>query len=153
MADPIIYPSSTANTKLPLLFSGQAQKEFFINESLTILDTLAPRVVSDVLAEAPSQPAEGVCYLVGDDPAGDWSDHQTQIACAVGGSWHFIEPIEGMELFDQTSGQKLVYTSEWVRATVPSEPSGGATVDTEARNAISELIAALAVAGVLPRSS
>ena len=152
MTDPVVFPSSTVNTQLPLLFSGQAQKEFFINEALSIIDAIAPSVVNAVQAEAPTQHSEGVCYLVDDSPTGEWTDHQAQIACSIGGGWHFVEPVEGMELFDQATGQKLVYASGWSRAVTPDEPSGGATIDHEARTAVVELIAALKVAGVLPIS-
>ena len=38
----------------------------------------------------------------------------------------------------------------WSAATAPVEPTGGTTVDTEARMAIAGLVAALVDAGILP---
>ena len=151
MAEPITFSSSTARINLPLLFSGQAQKEFFVNQALAIIDTLNGNTVSAVLAAPPLDPVEGSCYLVGASPTDDWIDRSDQLACRIGDSWHYIDPVEGMEIFDQASGQKVVYSSEWSRAVEPTEPSGGSVVDVEARSAIVELIAALSVAGVLPK--
>jgi hypothetical protein len=55
-----------------------------------------------------------------------------------------------MRLFDSSAGQVLLYRGGWQRPAAPPEPSGGATVDAEARTAISGLIAALVEAGVFP---
>jgi hypothetical protein len=55
-----------------------------------------------------------------------------------------------MRLFDSSTGQVLLYRGAWERPATPAEPSGGSTVDAEARTAISGLIAALVAAGVFP---
>ena len=55
-----------------------------------------------------------------------------------------------MRLFDASTGQVILYRGDWQRPAAPAEPSGGTTVDSEARAAISALIAALADAGVFP---
>ena len=55
-----------------------------------------------------------------------------------------------MRLFDSSTGQVLLYRGAWERPATPAEPSGGSTVDAEARTAISGLIAALVEAGVFP---
>jgi hypothetical protein len=55
-----------------------------------------------------------------------------------------------MRVFDRGTGQILLYNDGWQRPAAPAEPSGGSTVDTEARAAIASLIAALGEAGVFP---
>ncbi len=59
-------------------------------------------------------------------------------------------PRDGLRLLDRSTGQLMLYRGGWTVATAPASPSGGATVDAEARAAIAELIAALADAGILP---
>jgi hypothetical protein len=43
----------------------------------------------------------------------------------------------------------LLYRGGWQRPTTPAEPSGGTTIDAEARAAIADLITALTQAGIL----
>ena len=62
----------------------------------------------------------------------------------------FAAPSEGMRLFDSSTGQVVLYRGGWQRPVTPAEPSGGTTIDAEARTAISGLIAALVEAGVFP---
>ncbi len=149
MADPIHFPSTTPSMDIPLLFVGQAQKDFFINQAFSIIDALATRAVSGVLPEPPADPIEGQCFLVGQAPTADWFGHTDKIACRIGGSWHFIDPVEGMEVFDQSAQRRLVYMSQWAGAPSIAEPAGGTVVDVEAREAISALILALKVTGTL----
>ena len=55
-----------------------------------------------------------------------------------------------MRVLDISTGQLLLFRGGWSAAIAPAEPTGGTTVDTEARTAIVGLIAALADAGILP---
>jgi hypothetical protein len=73
MAEPIIFPSSTPNAGLPLLFSGQSQKEFFINHAVSIIDALKFGTICDVLSEPPAWAMEGQCYLVGQNASAGWA--------------------------------------------------------------------------------
>lgn len=152
MAVPINLPSTTKNASLPLLFSGQAQKEFFLNQSLCVLDALVPRAVQQQTNAPPQTPEEGSCFLIGSDPTSDWAGRTNEIAIWIGGSWQYLSPQAGMQVFDRGSMSLLHYNSGWNAAPEPAIPTGGATVDTEARAAISDLVEALRMIGVFATS-
>ena len=82
--------------------------------------------------------------------SGEWTGEDGKLACRQAGTWLFVSPSAGMRLFDSSTGQVLLYRSGWERPATPAEPTGGTTVDAEARTAISALIAALVEAGVFP---
>jgi len=149
MTDPITFTSAAKNTELPFLFSGQSQKEFFLNQSLVTIDALLPRTVQGVLETPPEVASDGDCYLVGPSPLGDWMDKPDCLVIRLGEGWHFIEPGKGMEVFDQSSERKLIYLSQWYQPLAPSQPIGGVTIDVEARSAINDLIASLQSFGVI----
>lgn len=153
MAEPISFPSTTVNISLPLLFSGQAQKEFFLNQALAMLDAVIVWSVEDTMDAPPPNTQEGHCYLVSSNASGDWQGHDDEIAVRIGGAWQFISPVNGMDVFDRTLGQKLFFRTSWEAAAVPQEPTGGAVVDNEARAAIVEILNSLQNLGILPVST
>jgi hypothetical protein len=53
-------------------------------------------------------------------------------------------------LLDRSNGQVKLYRGGWTAPAAPAAPSGGTTIDTEARAAIAELLSVLSAAGVLP---
>jgi len=149
MSDPVAFPSTTPVLGLPLLITGQAQKEFFINQALCLLDANATRTVVASRTIPPANPVEGSCFRVL-APAGEaWNGQDDSLAMLIGAAWHFIVPLDGMQVFDQEAGQVLTFRSGWVRAPALAEPSGGSVVDIEARVAIGALIQALRTIGVL----
>jgi hypothetical protein len=149
MSDPIAFASSTPSLGLPLLVAGQAQKEFFVNQALSLLDAMHVRSVNSSRPTPPSSADEGECFLVSAFAAGVWTAREDQIAVRIGGDWHFIEPTEGMQLFDRDKGRILVFRSQWMPAIAPALPTGGTVIDTEARASLSALIQALLAIGVL----
>ena len=153
MTTPISFPSTSSNFSLPLLFAGQAQKEFSLNQSLSIIDALLLQSVDASASVPPAGPADGAKYRVQAGASGDWSGHDDDIAIQIGGAWHFVAPKNGMNLFDREAENTLHYNSGWKSAAEPTAPSGGATVDSEARAAIVELIEALRNLGVFPATS
>lgn len=150
MSEPIAFPAGTPNAGLPLLFAGQAQKEFFVNHSLAILDALAPRAVAATLGAPPALPQDGACYLVAPSASGDWSARADHLALAIGGSWHFVAPAEGMLMFDRDAGHWLCFRDGWHSAGAPAAPSGGSVIDTEARVALAQLVESLQTLGLIP---
>ncbi|PKP91310.1 MAG: hypothetical protein CVT75_09565 [Alphaproteobacteria bacterium HGW-Alphaproteobacteria-14] len=148
MSEPVTFTSSTPNIGLPLLIAGQAQKEFFLNQSLVIIDSLYRGSVIASQPAPPSNADEGDCFRVTAPASLGWEDCEDHIAIRIGGSWHFIAPREGMFLFDSAADQFLLYQSGWRVASTPAIPDSGAVIDAEARAAISELIEALRDIGI-----
>jgi len=149
MSDPIVFTSASPRFGLPLLFAGQAQKEFFVNEAHALVDALLHPAIEGVDVTPPSAPVEGECWLIGDTPTGAWEDHAGKLAAYQAGGWIFAPPRDGLRVLDRATGQEVLYRDGWQRPVTPSEPTGGATVDAEARAAISELIEVLIVSGIL----
>lgn len=121
-----------------------------MNEAHAITDMLLHPVVEGEQDDPPADPQEGQCWLVGAQPTNEWADQAGQIACRQEGGWLFAYPRDGMRAFDKSAGQEMFYLGGWNTAVAVSEPSGGTTVDEEARTAIAGLVAALVSAGILP---
>lgn len=148
MAEPISFPSTTTNFSLPLLFAGQAQKEFFVNQSLTLVDALMTNSALDSISTPPTNPGEGAVYRIVSSADGDWAGHDDEIAIFIGSAWHFVTPKTGQTLFDVQSGAFLHYNAGWQSPVEPAQATGGTTIDTEARQMLAGLVEALQKAGV-----
>lgn len=161
---------STDRLGLPMISPGQAQKELFHNEALQLLDALVAGAVEEPATDPPPvSPAIGECYIVGDAPSGVWSGHAQAIASFSSGGWRFINPVEGMAVYVRSTQLTAVYNAgAWDYGTVRGallsidgtqvvgsqavaieSPAGGSTVDSEARVAISEILAALRQHGLI----
>lgn len=152
MPDPVAFMSASPRHEIPLLFAGQSQREFFINEAHALIDALLHPAIEGTSNTPPPAPAEGDCWLVGDAPTAAWSEHPGALASYQAGSWTFAMPRDGMRLLDKPSGQEVRFRGAWHYPETPALPVGGSTIDTEARAAINELIAALITAGLLAQS-
>lgn len=150
MSDPLDFPSLTPRFALPLLFAGQAQKEFTVNEALSLCDSLLHGAIEGEAAAPPATPGEGECWRVGAAPSGEWAGHAGDIACLQAGSWLFVTPRDGLRLLDRSRGQMIFYRDGWNAPDAPALPGGGATIDVEARTVINGIVAVLRQAGVLP---
>lgn len=149
MTEPL-FDSRTARLDLPLLFAGQAQKEAFVNEVCARVDALLHGAIEAEAATPPATPADGQCWLIASGASGAWTGRSGQIAARQSGNWLYFAPRDGMRLVNRATGQEIRFHTSWKAATRPAAPSGGATVDTEARAAISALLAALTTAGIIP---
>jgi hypothetical protein len=149
MPDPISFTSASARYGLPLLFAGQAQKEFFVNQAHALTDALLHPAIEGEADDPPAAPQEGETWLIGTTPSGAWEGRAGWLACFQAGAWVFAEPRDGLRVLDRVTGQDIRYRSGWQRPITPEAPTGGATVDTEARAAITALVAALICAGIL----
>jgi len=150
MTDPIVFASVSPRYGLPFLFAGQAQKEAFVNEAHALTDALLHPAVEGEADEPPAAPSEGESWLVGATPAGAWADHAGELASYQAGNWIFATPRDGMRVLDRSTAQDVRYLGGWQRPATPAEPTGGTTVDAEARAAIADLIAVLVAGGLLP---
>ena len=160
----------TPRLGLPLLVPGQAQKEVFHNEALQLLDGLALALVeTGPLAAPPESPKPGHCFLVAPGAGSEWLGKDNHIACWSETGWRFIAPSEGFTIavgdcaspaafLDggwvvgslrgsevKIAGQKVVGARE---PAIP-DPSGGKTVDSEARQAIAALLLAVRRHGLI----
>lgn len=161
---------STARFALPLLHPGQAQKELFHNEALTLADALLqPCAEAAGIDDPPAEPATGQCWLVGDSPAGAWAGEAGALALWTGSGWRFVAPREGMTVWvaddaldaryvggawqtGRLQGTRLELDGEQVvgpREPAIDDPDGGGVVDAEARIAIVAILEALRAHGLI----
>lgn len=155
---------------LPFLAPGQAQKEFFHNEAIQLIEMLlCPVVEGPALVAPPSNPDPGACYLVGAGATGDWAGHDDALACFTEGGWRYIAPVDSMQLADKSTGQIVTFREDgWesgivraqevqvngqavLRGRQPgiADPVGGTTTDTECRAAVSGILMALRTHGLI----
>jgi hypothetical protein len=162
--------AGTPRLSLPFLSVGQAQKEFTHNEALQTLDILVSGAVEEPpLAAPPAAPAVGAAYLVAVGATGEWAGRDGCIAAWTSGGWRFISPVEGMTLYERTSGTPATFRDEaWhvgtlcgsslridgVQVVGPqtgaiASPAGGTVVDAEARAALDAILGTLREHGLI----
>ncbi|MBV1918961.1 MAG: DUF2793 domain-containing protein [Sphingomonadaceae bacterium] len=150
MPDPFIFDTTSPRFALPMLFSGQAQKELWVNEAHALTDALLHCLVEGEQTDPPTTPVEGENWIAATGATGDWAGHDGEIACRQGGNWLFVAPQDGLRVLDRSTGQERLFLGGWNIPGAPADPSGGSTIDIEARAVLSNLIAALRVSGVFP---
>lgn len=162
--------SSTPRLGLPFLSAGQAQKEVFVNEALQILDIVAAAAVEEPpRATPPDTPQVGDTYIVATSPSGDWTGKAQCLAALTSGGWRFVTPKQGLFALEKASGSYLTYREgAWEAGVIRGEslvidgsqvvgprgasipdPSGGSTVDSEARTTLQKVLAALREHGLV----
>ncbi|OYY62911.1 DUF2793 domain-containing protein [Sphingomonas sp. 28-62-11] len=162
--------TQTARFALPMLQPGQAQKELYHNEALVLLDLAVQPVVVEIgLNVPPTAPSPGQSWIVGASPTGAWSGTATHLAGWTGGGWRFVAPSDGMTVWSLAdalqarfaAGVWVVGESRAARLMVGNQqvigpqreaiaaPIGGPTADTEARAAITSILAALRAHGLI----
>ena len=151
MPDPL-FDSRTARLDLPLLFAGQAQKEGFVNETSARIDSLLHGAIEAEQAAPPAVPVDGQMWLVAAGASGAWLGQAGKLAARQAGNWLFVTPRDGMKLLNRASGQEIRYSGSWKSAARPALPSGGTTIDAEARTALAAILTALTTAGIVPTS-
>jgi hypothetical protein len=130
--------------------SGQSQKEFAVNEAHALTDALLHCAIEGEAGHPPEAPSDGECWLVSSPAAGEWAGHEGSIACRQAGLWLFIIPRDGMRIFNRSAAQDMRYCGGWHAPVTPASPSGGTTIDAEARAAIDALIETMQTAGFIP---
>lgn len=149
MNDPATFSDTSTRHALPYLFAGQAQKEFTVNEALAKIDALLHPVIGGQAASEPTSPAPGDCVLVIEPASGIFDGNEGRLASWDGQQWTFIDPVEGMTVYDSSTGTRLVFASGWQEAPSIGDPAGGTTIDLEARGAIVALSGALRDYGII----
>ncbi|WP_336987490.1 DUF2793 domain-containing protein [Altererythrobacter aquiaggeris] len=150
MTEPTTFPSQSGRFGLPFLLVGQAQKEFFYNESIGKLDCLLHASVKGDQSGPPQNPVDGDCWIIASPAAGEWAGNDGMLAGWNGGKWFICAPTSGMRVFNQQDDCYWFYRDAWQRCEVPAQPVAGNVIDEEARASIFNLVAILRVAGVLP---
>jgi hypothetical protein len=161
---------STPRLGLPLLSPGQAQKEFFHNEALQALDALVAAAVEELpRASPPASPVLGASYIIASTPTGVWAGHAQCIAAFTSGGWRYLAPFEGVTAYVRSTGTWTTYRAgAWEigqlrgssvvldglqvigsRAAAIASPSGGTTVDTQARSTIDQILTTLRQHGLI----
>lgn len=149
MSDPLSLPDATPRLGLPFLFSGQSQRELFVNEAFFRLDMLVHAEVKGIGSDPPTAPVPGDCWIVGPNPSAAWAGQVHALAGWTGTGWIFQQPHSGMAVWDTGAGRRLRWAGSWTASTAPAAPSGGTVVDAEARAAIVALLAVLTNTGIL----
>ena len=152
MTEPVQYSAQTPRHGLPLLFPGQAQKEFFVNAAFSLCDALMHPLIEGEAAGAPASAEDGQSWLVADGATGEFAGRDGSIARRQASAWIFIEPKDGLRVFDRSSGGSLLFNGQWRSAGAVDLPVGGSTVDAEAREAVTQLISTLRYAGILSQN-
>lgn len=132
------------------MLAGQAQKEFFVNEAHALTDALMHCAIEAIADTPPATPQDGACWLVGANPTAEWAGQAGLLAARQGGNWLFVPPRPGMRVLNRATGQDMRFTGAWHTPARPPLPTGGSTVDAEARSAIMALVSSLTDAGILP---
>jgi hypothetical protein len=162
--------AKTSRIGLPLLSAGQAQKEVTHNEALLLLDAVIHGCCAGAPTNVPPQaPDSGMSYICGLAPTAAWAGRANCLACWTDGGWRFVDPFDGLEIVDSTSGRTWRFmTGQWssgilqaieirvgglkvVGSQVPAivSATGGNTVDVEARSALSQVLQALRAHGLI----
>ena len=159
----------TDRLALPLILPGQAQKEAYHNEALTLLDGFVHAAVEGApVAMPPASPGEGQCWIVGASPGGAWAGQAGKLALWSAGGWRFLEPVPGTTAWDMSGGHWRSFDgTQWLDGLPPGSlriggqrvvgprlpsvpsPSGGTTIDAEARTAVDSLIVTLKSHGLI----
>lgn len=155
---------------LPLLQAGQSQKEVTHNEAIVRADALLhPAVESRMLASPPVSPAPGQAWIVASGASGEWAGHDGSIAANHAGGWIFIAPSEGFLVWVKNEGVFAFFgptgwnAEAWPvkglsldgdglltnRQSAIAAPTGGATVDSEARLVLGQILGALRAHGLI----
>ena len=161
---------TSARLALPLLQSGQAQKEVTHNEALALLDLAVQAGVAAVGVNAPPDaPAPGACWIVGTTPTGAWAGHAAALAGWTDGGWRFVAATEGMAVWSVADVMAARYVGgAWTvgglvghalqidglrvvgpRADPIVAPAGGTVIDSEGRAAIGMILDALKAHGLI----
>lgn len=148
MTDTLTFSTRSPRIGLPLLFSGQSQKETTVNEALLLADILLQPVVEGLAQTPPAAPLEGKCWIVGSGATGLFAGQDDKVAAWSGGGWRFTPPFDGMQIFDRTRGARRIFLGGWRIASAPAAVTGGTVVDTQARAALASLVGLLKDLGI-----
>ena len=158
----------TARHGLPLIATGQAQKELTHNTAIHGLDRLVHLCVeSRALSAPPELPSPDATWIVGEGATGAWAGHAGALA-HWDGTWVIAAPAEGVLCWIADEAILAVFGGGVWHAALPvaglkiggavmlTEPPvaidmavGGSVIDTEARSVLAGLLGYLRTQGLL----
>lgn len=112
---------------------------------------VAPTVEEPPLAAPPLSPELGSCYIVAASPSEAWAGNAQCLAAFTSGGWRFVAPIDGLVVYVRSTETRAIYREgawELSEGSIAS-PSGGTTVDAEARAIINQILSALRQHGLI----
>jgi hypothetical protein len=160
----------TPGLNLPYITPGQVQKDLRYNDALQSIDVLlTPAVETVPMNEPPANAAAGQCYIVGPEPSGVWQGKSNTLASYAESGWRFVNCPSGTSVFIRSEGvfatfaggiwelgairgsQLLIDGQKVVgaRGAAIADPTGGSTIDAEARGALDQILAALRGHGLI----
>ncbi len=157
----VITMVSTVRFGMPMLVSGQGQKEITHNEALVLLDAILSCIVERRdLTEPPIGALDGQCWLVPEGATGDWSGRAGEVAISTAGGWRYLAPPDGATVFDRQGSEQLrrlggswcVIAPVGAPAAPIPLPAGGTVVDSEARAAIGAIVQRMMAMGLIAPS-
>lgn len=138
---------------LPLLVAAQAHKEITHNEALLLMEAAILPVIEGKRSDPANlgtAPVPGQAWLVDAAAIGAWVGKVNAIAVFTEGGWRFLNPVEPMSVWSRQHDCLIRYSAgTWVEPVQVASPSGGSTVDTEARAALDAVLQQLRLAGHL----
>ena len=131
--------------------------------------SIAACVAGPASATPPVSPVVGDCFIVGAGATGAWAGKDGSLAMFSIGGWRFVAPREGLRAWVSSQGVDALYRSgAWETGFVRgsrlivsgiavvgaqqgaiADPSGGTTVDGQARAALGQILAALRTHGLI----
>lgn len=159
---------TTDRYALPLIQTGQAQKDVTHNDAIGIIDTLLHLAVEATVASRPIAPIAGQCWIIASGATGVWAGHDGRIAAFTAAGWTEVLPRDGCLAWDKQAGVFALYqgggwnADRWpVRAlaiggqtvlgaavTGAAPASGGSVVDVEVRAALNVILTGLKTLGM-----
>ena len=160
---------ATERLVLPLLAAGQAQKELWHNEALNLIDLLIGGTIEGAASTPPATPVEGSFYLVSAGATGAWTGRDGTLAAHGPSGWRFVAPVTGTRLIERATGLEWRFDGAGhqvgvamaaelrvggakvvgARAGAIAAPTGGTSIDLEARACLSALLNALRGHGLI----
>ncbi|WP_339702962.1 DUF2793 domain-containing protein [uncultured Sphingosinicella sp.] len=158
----------TTRLGLPLIATGQSQKELTHNTAIHGLDRLVHLcVASRALSAPPPLPAPGTTWIVGEGATGAWAGHAGALA-HWDGAWVIAAPAEGMLCWIAEEAIVAVFGGGVWNTALPvaglniggammlteppvaiDAPEGGSVIDIEARSVLAGLLSYFRAQGLL----
>jgi hypothetical protein len=138
--------------------------------ALQRLDVLVAAAVEEPARPTPpATPQVGDGYIISDSATGDWAGYDGCVAAYSSGGWRTVAPVAGMAVYVRSQGVFAIYRDNgWslgaahcssvviegrqvLGAAAPPivAPTGGATVDSEARATIGQMLATMRAHGLI----